>query len=107
VRLEAAGALARFQPRRVIGCFVPEDANVDEAVLATPSVEQYLVIGARLNGQLGSPRLWSAEGWQRVPLPDVTRRLVTRHDVWLGGGRGVLRRGEAWLVRRTRGAHGD
>jgi len=107
VRLDAAGALERFRPRTVIGSFVPADAAVDEAVLAVPSVRHYLVIGARLNGQLGAPRLWSARGWRPVPLPGVTRLLVTRHDVWLGDGRGVLGRGEAWLFRRSDGAQGD
>ena len=107
LRLDAAAALATFQPRTVIGGFVPADGNVDEAVLAAPSVQQYLVISARQNGQVGSPRLWSARGWRPVPLPDVTRLLVTRHDVWLGDGRGVLRRGEAWLLQRSQGAQGD
>ena len=30
----------------------------------------------------------------------VTDALITRHDVWLGEGRGILRRGEAWLLER-------
>lgn len=104
VRFDAVEALERFQPRTVIGCFVPAGTAVDEAVLGAPSVQQYLVIGARLNGQLGTSRLWSARGWQTEPLPEVTRLLLTRHDVWLGEGRGVLGRGEAWLFRRTDGA---
>jgi hypothetical protein len=99
--LDAAAALARFRPAAVIGSFVPVDGNVDQAVLADPGVKNYLVIGARLGGLLGSPHLWSVCGWTAAPLPEITRTLITRHDVWLGEGRGVLQRGEAWLFQQS------
>jgi hypothetical protein len=101
IRLDAFAALARFQPTTVVGSFVPVDSGIDQAVLADQAVKFYLVLGARLSGQLGSPQLWSACGWTATPLPQVTEALVTRHDVWLGEGRGILRRGEAWLFRRA------
>lgn len=103
VPLDAVDALARFQPRTVIGCFVPIDSDIDRTVLAARSVERYLVIAARINGQLGSSGLWSAADWNPSPLPDISRQLITRHDTWLGDDRGVLQRGEAWLFERKRG----
>jgi hypothetical protein len=102
VQLTAADALARFQPRAVMGCFVPVDSNIDALVLASGSVEIYLVIHARLNGQFGSTHLWSAEGCQAVPLPQVTQWLITRHDVWLSETQRLLQHGEAWLFQRRR-----
>jgi len=102
LRLDAAAALAHLRPRTVIGCFVPVDSRVDRAVLAAPPVDNYLVIAARINGQLGSSGLWSAAAWEARPLPQLTGCVITRHDTWLGEGRGVLRRGEAWLFQRKR-----
>ena len=102
LRLDAAAALARIEPRMVIGCFVPVDSRVDQSVLATPSVEYYLVIAARINGQFSSSLDRSSRGWEACPLPEIARWVVTRHDTWLGEGRGVLRRGEARFYRRRR-----
>jgi hypothetical protein len=102
MRLDAVAALARFQPRTVVGCFVPIDSEVDQTVFSTGCVDRYLVIAARINGQLGSSRLWSAADWKAVPLPQISRCLITRHDTWLGESRGVLQRGEAWLFERKR-----
>jgi len=101
VRAAAPEAIERFEPATVIGCFVPFDAGVDRAVLAAPSVQNYLVLGARLGGQLGSRELWNSPGWSRAPVPLVARWMITRHDVWLGPDRPLLKHGEAWLLRRT------
>ena len=97
----SAQALRQYQPATVLGCFVPFDSDVDRAVLASPCVQSYLVLGARLNGQLGSRELWETPGWSAIRLPRVARWMITRHDVWLGAERGVLQHGEAWLFRRS------
>ncbi|NLX97211.1 MAG: hypothetical protein GXY83_13640 [Rhodopirellula sp.] len=100
-RIEAGEALRRYQPSVVLGSFVPVDAGVDEAVLAFPSVKHYVLLGARLGGMFGSPALWRTPGWTAAPLENVTRRMLTRHDVWLGRPeQPLLRHGEAWLVSR-------
>jgi len=101
VRAAAAEAIERYEPATVIGCFVPFDAGVDRAALAAPSVWNYLVLNARLGGQLGSRELWTTPGWSRAPLPQVAEWMITRHDVWLGAHRPLLKHGEAWLLRRT------
>jgi len=100
-RVDALTALRRYQPTVVLGAFVPCDAGVDEAVLACPSVEHYVVLGARVGGLLGSPAAWNHAAWHAEPLPRIGRWMLTRHDVWLGeSGRPVLQHGEAWHFRR-------
>jgi hypothetical protein len=104
LRASAAEALQRYRPRVVLGCFVPVDAGVDEAVLACPSVRHYVVLGARVGGEFGSAWLWRAPGWTRRPLPDVSRWMLTRHDIWTGqAGRPIVQHGEAWWFRRLGG----
>lgn len=94
-------ALRRYQPQVVLGSFVPVDSRVDEAVLSFPSVQHYVVLGARLGGMFGSQALWQSSGWQAEPLEEVARWMLTRHDVWLGlPTKPVLRHGEAWLLSR-------
>lgn len=100
-RLDAAEALRRHRPRVVLGSFVPVDAGIDRAVLDAPSVQHYLVLGARVGGVLGSAALWSTDGWRAEPLREVARWMVTRHDGWIGAGLPLLARGEAWLLVRT------
>lgn len=100
LRMSAREALDHFQPAVVLGAFVPHDAEVDEAVLACPSVRHYLVVNARIGGMLGSASLWRAQGWKSEPLSDIRRWLITRHDVWLGQTN-VLQHGEAWHFTRT------
>lgn len=100
LRLQAAEALRRFQPAIVLGCFVPAGSGVDAAVLAAPPVRDYVVINARIGGVCGDPALWNTSGWLAEPLPEISQRLITRHDVWLAPGRPILRRGEAWHFRR-------
>lgn len=101
-RRSASDALRHYRPRVVLGSFVPIDAGVDEAVLACPTVEHYVVLGARIGGLFGSPALWRNGGWTAAPAEDVARWMLTRHDVWLGRpGQPLLQHGEAWhLVRR-------
>jgi hypothetical protein len=107
VRADAREALARYTPATVIGSFVPFDSGADEAVLAAPSVAHYLVLNARLGGQLGSAALWRNTGWIAAPLPAITRWMICRHDLWLGPQRPPVRHGEAWLFRRQDAkAHG-
>lgn len=102
-RMEATEALSFWQPKTVIGCFVPFDSGVDRAVLACPSVRHYVVLNARINGLLGDPMMWNVAGWSARPLLDVRQWMVTRHDVWMPR-RPMLTRGEAWLFERDSGS---
>ncbi len=105
LRMSAQAALRHFQPAVVLGVFVPYDAGVDEAVLACPLVEHYVIVNARIGGALGSPSLWTAPGWQAEPLGDVRRWVLTRHDVWRGhagqNNGNILQHGEVWHLART------
>lgn len=108
VRMTARDALAQHRPRVVLGSFVPADAGVDEAVLACPSVQHYVVLNARIGGSLGSPSLWQPmgrpRGWTARPLPDIARWMITRHDVWLDAPKArLLAHGEAWLFGTAAG----
>jgi hypothetical protein len=99
--LSAREALEQWRPQVVLGCFVPFDAGVDEAVLACPSVRHYLVLGARVGGEFGSASLWRTPGWQSRSLPHVGRWMLTRHDVWRGPSeRPLIQHGEAWCFSR-------
>jgi len=104
-RMSAQAALCHYQPAVVLGVFVPHDAGVDEAVLACPSMQHYVVVNARIGGALGSPALWTAPGWRSEPLDEVRRWVLTRHDVWLGHARkkdgDILQHGEVWHFTRT------
>ena len=104
IAMSAAEALRRFRPAVVLGSFVPFDAGVDQAVLSTSSVEQYITINARLGGRYGSEALWRRGGWESFALPDVARWMICRHDVWMGE-EALLRHGEVW--RFTRSSHGQ
>ena len=102
IRASAEEALARFRPAVVLGCFVPVDAGVDEAVMACRSVRHYVVLGARIGGLLGSAALWRSANWSAEPIPQVSRWMLTRHDAWLGTPeRDILQHGEAWLFSRV------
>ena len=101
--LSVAKALDVCKSNVVLGCFVPFDSGVDEMVLANSDVEHYIVLNARLGGQLGSDSLWNHSNWQAVPIPRITQWMITRHDVWLGKGQEILTHGEAWhLLRRKK-----
>ena len=109
LRLPAKEALQRFRPTVVLGVFAPFDAGVDEAVLACPSVEHYVVLNARIGGVLGSSSLWQTPGWAAEPLNAVQPWMLTRHDVGLGPCHqtgctrqpALMQHGEAWLFTRT------
>jgi hypothetical protein len=95
------GSFVPDQPAVVLGSFVPADAGVDECVLRAPSVRRYVVLGARVGGVLGSAALWRSPGWAARPAPELTRWMLTRHDVWIGRPkRPILQHGEAWLLSR-------
>jgi hypothetical protein len=98
--MAAREALSAHRPRVVLGGFVPADSGVDRQVLESPYVQHYLILDARVGGELGSSHLWLAAGWERVPIDAVTRWMACRHDVWLGPGTPPLRRGEAWRFSR-------
>jgi hypothetical protein len=100
VRLDAAAALNRYRPAVVLGCFVPTGAAIDQAVLACPSVRDYVVLNARLGPLCGDQCLWTSRSWYATRLEHVAERLITRHDVWLNSEK-VVRHGEAWHFRRT------
>jgi len=106
--MPAHEALARYRPDVVLGCFVPGDALVDEAVLRFPGVEHYVVLGARIGGVLGSAALWRHPRWTARPLAHVARWMLTRHDVWIGDSDNrILQHGEAWHFRRAGSSRGD
>ncbi len=95
-RASADEALRRYRPAVVLGCFCP----VDETVLGFASVRHYVVLGARIGGLFGSVGLRESAQWAVEPLEEVTRWLLTRHDVWVGPTRRILRHGEAWHFHR-------
>ena len=115
--ISADAALRHFRPQVALGAFVPFDSGADEAVLACPSVQYYVVLNARIGGLLGAPSLWQASGWKAEPLPSIGPWMLTRHDVWLGSlepseeaawqspsmpsaSVNLLQHGEAWLFAR-------
>ena len=101
MQLDAAEALAAYQPAVVLGSFVPFDVGVDQAVLACRSVQHYVVLNARIGGQLGHSDLWRCADWCAQPLGKVSRWMITRHDVWLGRPqRPIISHGEAWQFSR-------
>lgn len=100
--LDAASAVRRFRPGIVLGSFVPADCGAELHVLSSASVRHFITLNARLGWGYGSSALWQAQGWRRILLEDVTRFMVTRHDVWLGNSRPLLQHGEAWLFSRER-----
>ena len=101
IRLDAREALRRYRPTLVLGCFVPTGEQIDQAVLAQPEVRDYVILNARLGPTCGDSDLWNMDGWHARPLGRVAERLVTRHDVWLGNGHEILRRGEAWHLQKV------
>jgi len=103
VRADAREALKRYRPTVVLGSFVPVDAGVDRLAMQFPSVRHYVVLNARIGGLLGSNWLWQTTGWKADSLDQISRWMLTRHDVWLGTPRRpILQHGEAWhFARRT------
>jgi len=103
LRVSTEKALKRYRPAVVLGSSVPLGSRVDEAVLGFPSVQHYIMLGARIGGVLGSEALWQNAAWVAEPLDRVSRWMLTRHDVWMGlPGRVVLQHGEAWHFRRKK-----
>jgi hypothetical protein len=101
-RIAAQEALQKYRPGVVLGAFVPSDAGVEPSILNCPSVEHYVVLGARINGAFGASALWQDARWQGSPLGEMTDWMITRHDVWLGRDRlPLLRHGEAWHFQRN------
>jgi hypothetical protein len=96
----ARDALEKYCPRVVLGSFVPFDALIDEAILGNDSVQAYVVLGARTGNERRIEWQPVHPGWVCSPLPRVTSYLVTRHDVWLGHRLPILKKGDAWLLRR-------
>jgi hypothetical protein len=94
--------LQKYRPGLVLGAFVPADAGVDEAVLACPSVRHYVLLGARIGGVFASAALWRDARWRARPLAEISRWMLTRHDVWLDDQqRRILQHGEAWQFSRV------
>jgi hypothetical protein len=99
--LSAIAALSRHRPAVVLGAFVPLDAGIDAAVLETASVQHYLVLNARLGGALGATTAWGRSGWHAQRQDEITRWMITRHDVWLDDpAHPLIQHGEAWLLSR-------
>jgi len=83
VECSAHGALSRFEPDLVIGCWTPVDSGIDAAVMAWPSVRRYLYIGHEHNGMVGHERLWQTPGWTHRRLEDADRVNLGRTDYCL------------------------
>ena len=92
--------LNEYKPDTVIGCFVPFDAGIDEMILADISVTNYVVVNARLNGQLGSPALWNDKHFFSEQVSSVSKWMICRHDVWIGTNKPLISHGEVWCFRR-------
>ena len=103
-RAGAGAGMCRYQPRVVLGSFVPFDSGVDAQVLAEPCVLHYVRLDARLGGQFGAPSLWDGSAWRATQLDEATRWMICRHDVWMGPGQPILQHGEAWLLERKAGS---
>ncbi|MBM3334696.1 hypothetical protein FJY63_08550 [Candidatus Sumerlaeota bacterium] len=102
MRMSAPEALERIRPKVVLGCFVPFDSGVDAGVMSCPSVRHYIVLNARVGGQCGSEALWRNAAWTASPLQEISRWMITRHDVWTGAPeQPILQRGEAWQFSRN------
>lgn len=101
VRLTAAEALSAYAPGIVLGAFVPIDSGVDALVLKHPTVHTYVVINARIGGELGTSSLWSTPGWTRRQMVTASERLLTRHDIWFADNRPVRQVGEVWCFTRN------
>jgi hypothetical protein len=79
-RLSCEEALARYAPRVVLACFPPLDAGIEQRVTTHPGVLQFIYLGPLINDRPGPEALWSEPGWERVPLPEVDRFLISRLD---------------------------
>ena len=103
-RLSCQQALARYAPRAVLTCFAPLDAGIEEQVMSHPAVHHYLYVGPLINDRPGPEGLWSEPGWERIPLPEVDRFLISRLDYLADFTRRTHRRRAAalLLVRRFR-----
>jgi hypothetical protein len=70
--------------------------------MSFPTVQHYVVLGARIGGLFGSSELWQYDGWRGSPLNEVTRWMLTRHDVLTTDpNHPILQHGEAWHFQRT------
>lgn len=98
----AAEAVARFHPAVVLGVFVPEDGSIHETVLNCSAVGAYVVLGGAAGGESAFAGLIDrVAGWTVARLPAVQQWMITRHDFVVDASQGPLvRRGEAWLLRR-------
>lgn len=99
--LPAHEALERYQPRVVIGSFVPVDAHIDRRVLTDPSVHHYIVLNARHGIADGTHIPGEQPGWTRNELPELKAWMVTRQDAWMGDHLPIRHFGEAWLLSRS------
>jgi len=104
--ISAKEALKQYRPAVVLGCFVPIDSGVDEAVLAAGSVRHYVVLGARIGREFGSAALWRTPGWTCRSAARVSRWMLTRHDVWTATQpQPILQHGQAWCFSRESDAN--
>ena len=92
LRLDARQALKTLAPKSVLTCFAPVDAGIERAILAAPSVMQYLYIG---------PAPPAAPGWTAETLHDLEHVLLTRLDYLTDFTRATHhRRGYAVMLKR-------
>jgi len=98
--INAQRALDKYRPAVVIGSFVPQDAGVDDTVLAHHCVQHYLVLNAVCNQQSVMDTLARRARVKARWLKHVAPWMITRHDVWRGPDTPPLAKGEAWLLSR-------
>jgi hypothetical protein len=93
LRMDARQALKTLEPSNVLTCFPPIDAGIERAILASPSVEQYIYIGPT---PPAPPPHWTAE-----TLHEVERVLLSRLDYLTDFTRHThQRRAHAVLLKR-------
>jgi len=95
LRMDARQALKTLTPENVLTCFAPIDAGIEHAILAAPSVRQYLYIG---------PAPPAAPNWSAETLDEAESVLLTRLDYLTDFTRATHRR-RAYAVLMKRGSH--
>jgi hypothetical protein len=93
--MDARRTLQTLAPKNVLTCFAPIDAGIERAILAAPSVQQYLYIG---------PTPPAATDWTSETLQEVDAVLLTRLDYLTDFTRATHQR-RAYAVLLKRDSH--
>ncbi len=89
-RMSAKGALERYNPDLVIGCWTPSDGTVDIQVMRYPSVRYYIYIAQSSKTSVGSQRVWEQGGWSVCELKHLEKYSLCRYDFFIGITEGEL-----------------